>query len=511
MASQGRVACVRVPRFAMAGDEPAGAGAGALPPWDAAPVALSHGARLRVVSAAAAAAGVRPGMTIPQATAILGALEVRPWDEPAIRRRVTRATAAFLAASPQVSPVPGAPGTWWVGAAGFDGLGGERRLRAELERIARAWHPDARAAIADSCVAARAATWALPARRIVPPGGDRAFLARAPLSLLPLDDDLRAATAALGLRTIGQLAALDAGALEARFGPAGVAAWRLARGLDDRRPALLVPSADPRVETDLAGPADSLEPVLFLVRAAVDRLARHVAAAQRAIARLDLTLVLEGRTGFLVPAAGERVTRPVVLHRAVARAEPLFEQCRAVLEGWVLERPVTAVAVTVTETAPLPAEQGDLLAPSWRDPAAAEAALARLQATLGPGTVLRPVARDEHAPERGGAWVEGREAPPVAGPRAPAGDAPRPAALRLLEAPEPVEVEYTSHATCVLWWRGRRWVIAAMTGPERLSGDWWRAPYARDYWRCEREDGVALLVYRDQLREGTWFVQGWWD
>jgi hypothetical protein len=51
--------------------------------------------------------------------------------------------------------------------------------------------------------------------------------------------------------------------------------------------------------------------------------------------------------------------------------------------------------------------------------------------------------------------------------------------------------------------------FAAVHGPERLSGDWWRGDgYARDYWRCTAEQDGELLLYHDRAQ---WFLQGWYD
>ena len=170
MPSSDRVACVRIPRFPIgavwldAGGKNAASvtppTADAPPPhWDEQPIALRDGPRLRAVTAAAARTHVRAGMTIAEARSRCAALDVRAWDDVCVARELTRASAAFLAASPQVAPAAGIPGTWWIGANGFDGLGGERTLADTLQRMARLWHPGARVAIADSCVAARAATW----------------------------------------------------------------------------------------------------------------------------------------------------------------------------------------------------------------------------------------------------------------------------------------------------------------------------------------------------------------
>ena len=55
----------------------------------------------------------------------------------------------------------------------------------------------------------------------------------------------------------------------------------------------------------------------------------------------------------------------------------------------------------------------------------------------------------------------------------------------------------------------RTLTVANMIGPERLSGDWWRDGYGRDYWRCESDEECGeLILYRDA---SGWWVQGWYD
>jgi nucleotidyltransferase/DNA polymerase involved in DNA repair len=473
------------------------------------------------VTAVAARSGVRTGMTVAQGKSKCATLDILPWDHGAIAREVARASAAFLAASPQVSPLRDDPGTWWIGAEGFEAIGGERALATQLLALARVWHPRARVAIADRCVTAYAATWSTRAASEplhVAPGGDRDYLARVPIALIPMDAELREALNALGLRTAGGFAALDPLEVERRWGSDGLAAWRLACG-DDPRRATLARTDDPRsVVHELATSAPTMEPVLFLVRASLDRLVRTLAADGLAAAALSLTLTLDD---------GRRVTREVRPARPIARVLPLFERCRATLDTWTLEAPVAALELRVSETAPSSAEQGDLLAPAWRDPSAAEAALARLRATLGAGSVVRPVARDSHAPERAGGWVEVEQAaralPSDAlqamraqgnGMRGAHGGTPvtRPApAARLLEAPEHVAVTTDKRGLPLqLFWKGRRLALTRADGPERLSGEWWQAqPFARDYWRCECDElGQDLLLYRDA---GGWRLQGWYD
>jgi protein ImuB len=414
---------------------------------------------------------------------------------------------------------------------------------------------DPRVAIAGSGVAARAATWAgasFDARatdrslvHVVPPGHDAAYLAPAPLALVPMDEELRAALDALGLRTVGALAALTAEDVERRWGDTGIRAWRLARADDLRRPVLARVETQPAVEVELASPSSTMEPVLFLVRAALDRLVQQLVAHGRAAAAVAITLTLDDARGALPSEPVHTVTREVRPARPLARVAPLFERCRALLDRWTLSAPVCAVRVAIAAAAPLTGEQGDLLSASWRDIGAADAAIERLRSELGTDAIVRAVHQDTHRPEKAGVWKDALEVEPVARTRdvmpavrpAPALAAPANAnvvrttladgarvlqmvrepapvpvttvAHRALEPAEPVEVECEGEVPRVVTWRGHRLTILRPIGPERLSGDWWDDGYRRDYWRCESLAG-EFVVYLDRA-DDAWRLQGWVD
>ena len=491
---------------------------------------------------------IRAGMTVTEATSRYAGLQVLPWDQVVVDDEIRRATAAFLGASPQVTPVNGAPGMWWIGATGLDAVGGELALATSLLALARRWHPGARVAIADSCVAARAATWdtprpgvrgqrseparshapcpmphALDGITIIPPGSDASYLATAPVGLVPMDEPMAEALAALGVRTAGALAALPSDDVEQRWGRTGLTAWRLARGEDRRRPGLATTEYPRTVSADLVPSVELMEPVLFLVRAALDRLLAGLVADGRAAATIAITLTLDDARGATSAGPAHTITREVRLAHPMARLIPLFESCRALLDRWTLPAPVCGVAVAIVATAPLVGEQGDLLDPSWHDPAAADAAFARLRAELGPDAIVVPMMADEHRPEHAGAWEPlGETGSPRAKDQSPRHTRPShesrvtshevPACSRQLETPEPVDVECADGQPRVLWWRGRRMRIERPSGPERLAGDWWKDQYTRDYWRCEDPDGEGTLVlYNDHSSGSAWFVQGWYD
>jgi protein ImuB len=341
-------------------------------------------------------------------------LDVLPWDDVALLRAVTAMTAALVLASPHVTPVAGAPGMWWVGVSGPDGVGGggERSLARTLLRVARLWHPRARVAVASSCVAARAATWGDggagrevdPFALIVPRGGCAAYLAPAPLGFIPMDDDLRVRLLALGVRTVGALAALDGSEVERRWGVGGRSAWRLARGDDWRRPGLTRSPARWAVSAELAVPAATVEPVRVLVRAALERLARELAAEGRAAVAVAITLTLDDGRGALpagsipeLPDAPSRalphtITREVRLARALPGIAPLIERCRALLERWPLSAPVCGVAVAVTASEPMrgsaPMRGAGRSARPEPEELVLAAALEELRSEIGPAVTM---------------------------------------------------------------------------------------------------------------------------
>jgi protein ImuB len=65
----------------------------------------------------------------------------------------------------------------------------------------------------------------------------------------------------------------------------------------------------------------------------------------------------------------------------------------------------------------------------------------------------------------------------------------------------PIEIDVRKQG---LYWRG---YLTLLSGPERLQGNWWRIPSARDYFLAQRSDYVRLWVFRD-LHKNQWYVQG---
>ncbi|MFB6240166.1 MAG: hypothetical protein ABEJ46_01115, partial [Gemmatimonadota bacterium] len=364
---------------------------------------------------------------------------------------------------------------------------------------------------------------------IVPPGEEAAFLASLPVGLLPISEETRATLRTLGLSRIGKVAARDRQELEARFGPEGIRLHRWARGEDERVFPSLGPEPAPSASMELDGAVREVEPLLFVLRRLLGRLCADLEAGGWCAERLALRLETEG---------GETKEADVVPARPTRREDLLLDLCRAALEraeggpgGAGLPAPVAGVAVEVPDRAPAEVRQGDLFDTESRDPAAVAATLARLRARAPDEEwVVRPDSRPDHRPERRSRWrpVEANEPHGGSGPpderlsrgegggaatRA-AGAGGLPGVLRLLPEPRRVDVRTDGgERPAVLRDDEGRHELAAAEGPERLSGDWWRDPYRREYYRVCTERGELLWLFREAREDGEtrWWLHGWWD
>lgn len=284
---------------------------------------------------------------------------------------------------------------------------------------------------------------------VVAPGDEASFLAHLPLGVLPLSDELHRRLQPLGLERVGDLASLPVASLEARYGPEGVVAHRLARGEDE---AGLVPAcADEPLQIHVA-----LEEALTTLTAlreplsrAVDRLGNALFERDRGVTRLVLRLVLDpardveadevfgaagsrlvddGGSGDASGSLADRGPAPSRERPAVASAEalridewglvPAAPENRAgllldLLEQRLAERApggaVIGLALQACELEPLAVHQNRLFGEVARDASRRREAITRLGSVLGARAVAEPVPWPEHRPER--RWRVAEEPP----------------------------------------------------------------------------------------------------
>jgi protein ImuB len=236
------VACIVIPGFSLRAALRARPGL-AVRPAALAPVEGEE-PLIGPVTAAAEAAGVRPGMRLGEALATCPSLALVEPDpagaESAWEEIVRRLEDVGIA----VEPVD-------QGCAYFDTRGVERlyggvegALRRALSAVGSSWDP--RAGAAERRFAAlAAANVARPGQALVVEDGRASdFLAPLPLDLLPLEQRRLEELAELGVRQVGDLASLPAAAVGERLGADGRRAWNLARGERGRRVRARRPAAE---------------------------------------------------------------------------------------------------------------------------------------------------------------------------------------------------------------------------------------------------------------------------
>src|SRR5436853_1557820 len=182
------------------------------------------------VTAAAEAAGVRPGMRMGEALATCPELVLVEQD-PATAREEWEGVLRRLEDS-GFAVDPAGLGCAYFETRGVERLYGgiEPALKRALTAVGTAWDP--RAGAAERRFAALAAANVARPGQILIVSDERLrdFLAPLPLELVPLEPRRRAELHELGVKRVGQLAGLPGAAVAERLGPDGRRAWSLARG-----------------------------------------------------------------------------------------------------------------------------------------------------------------------------------------------------------------------------------------------------------------------------------------
>jgi protein ImuB len=446
--------------------------------------------------------GVRPGMTLVQASACAREAAIVV-DEPARGLALWEEILDALdAASPLVEDAE--PGIAFLEMRGIEGTPRVwlASVRGALNAVAAGALPF-RLGLAAGKFVARAAASSRDGT-IVRRGSERAFVAPLPLRVLDLEAYAIERLQLLGVRTLGELAALPHGPFVRRFGPAAARAHDRAGGID---PEPLVPRARAlRVERSLfgEGTAEREEQVLFALRTLVARVADDVALAGKRCGYLRLTLECEDGTTHDVPT---------LLAQPTAQAATMFDLLRARLEGIVLAAPVSGLRLGAERLEEGGAERS-LFAGSDPDPETVAVALARIEAALGPGSALRARVTSGHRRETRYAYeafdARGlvRRAPHAGAAQTSASEGTL--AYRVL-APREIGVRVERGRPVAVG--GRK--IVELAGPWRVDESWWAQaldegalPYASDAYDVLLDDGTLWRIVTEAQR---WYVRGAYD
>lgn len=314
------------------------------PALDGLPLVLTSPSTSRPVvadrSPEAAARGVKVGMPLREVTAVCADAVFVPYNPVAEGIVVERLLDALETVSPFVEAAA-EPGRCYVDLAGLDRHHGspEAAARQLLLAISPLYRP--RVGIGANPFLASVAA------RQAPPGGVATLLragadagvattlAPLPVSWLPIAPDLVSRLDRLGLRTIGEVAALSPTALQARFGPTGRRVAELSRGIDPtpfqpRRPVEAVTE-----EMALEAPTASRDVLLLAIHQLVARAFARPALRARQVRQARLRVVIEGAHSwereltFREPVGGPR----------------LIETLRARLQALELSGPAEALSL----------------------------------------------------------------------------------------------------------------------------------------------------------------------
>jgi len=433
---------------------------------------------------------------------------------------------ALMALSSAVSMA--ADGVWLEVGRSQRLFGGDRGLAKEAVAIADRASCTVAVAIADRPETAR--ILARVSRRpllIVAPGHDAEALASLPLEAFSVGPQALAYLDRLGVRTAGALSRLSPKAVRRRLGPDGERLVRLARADGLPLPERYVPPDLPMARRELEPPIPPSEAVLFLVKTVLDELAIRLSGRGLAVAALRLAVIFEDgsvRTEEVLLPRPLRTTPPllaILQERLAGAAADGGPQVLAPLPSsassadWPAR--MTAVEAQVLRTAEAPKAQLDMFSREELDAEELTTLLARLTNTLGQDKVFAAELVPTHRPEA--AWRRTRYAAP---PERKEVSQKKPKALHvheheeppaprpILVLPSPLPVEGELSAGSELRWRGGGGSIRTLWGPERLRGQWWSAPFDRDYHVVDLEGGARIWVFRDK-RSQALYLQGVFD
>jgi protein ImuB len=331
------------------------------------------------VNAAAAAFGVRPGMRAGEAIARCPSIALVTADPGAVADEAEAMLERLERIGAAIEPLE--PGRALFRADGLvrmhGGLGS--LLRAANDCLPQGGRVGAGPG---RFTAQAAAMRARPGRpRLVDADGAEGFVGRMAIGRLGLDPRVADELEALGIRTAGALAALPLPAVADRFGPQGIAAWRLARGEDETYVAPRMPPEPLREWLDFPEPVGDE----VTLRQGVVVLLERLLGIGRRNGRPVRTLAISGRL-----AGGGSWRRAVALRDATADPKRL----RDALLPHLAELPaaVERLALELVELGEAGGRQELLLRPAEevRRERASEAAR-QVRAALGEGHLLRIV------------------------------------------------------------------------------------------------------------------------
>lgn len=326
----------------------------------------------------------------------------------------------------------------------------------------------------------------------------REKLAPLPLSMLSVEAATLATLRRWGIRNLGELAALPEVALVSRIGQQGKRLQRLAAGCEDH---LLVPENPSFVlseHVELDGPLESLEPLLFILSPMLETLLRQ--AINHAYALRSVTITLD-----LDKAAPHRLeVRPAV---PVQSKDLLLKLLNLKLQADPPQAGILGVTLDAEPAIPQVAQRG-LFQAQFPEPDKLDLLIARLKAIVGEDNVGSPALSNSFCDD------EFLMAPfqPSAERTAPTGPSTPRSGLRRFRPAQQASVAFRDAVPSILFWRGERLELGAVSGPWQSSGYWWDGRrWEADEWDAVIAHPPQAIRLRHEPGPGTWYVAGQYD
>jgi protein ImuB len=450
------------------------------------PRAIAEGVtrpRVLALNPSAYAAGIRTGMDVSAALALVPKLALRSRS----RALETEALQEIAQWALQFAPAPSLAGADAV----LLEIGGTLKLFGGPARLIDAIHTglpalgfSAQVAAAPTPSAALMLARAGCDRTILDPKRLARELAPLPIAVLDCPQQHADTFAEIGVHTLGALLALPRDGLARRFGPGLLDTLdrALGRTPDPRLPFVAPERFSARLE--LPAPAWEVEALLFGSKRLLAALGGWLRGRGLGVMRISLQLIHE-----------EGPPSRVELDLSSPGRDPvhLGVLLRERLERTQLRARVEAVVLAAEHCEPL--AHRDLHLFPGMEAAADTHLIERLCARLGDDAVCALEPRADHRPEL--AWRSHRPIQPSSSLLPPG---PRP--LWLLAEPQPLEAFVRdAHAPVVL-----------ADGPERIESGWWEdRDVCRDYFVAHTPSGQTLWVFRERSgaeADSAWQVHG---
>ncbi|MDA0988868.1 MAG: DNA polymerase Y family protein [Chloroflexi bacterium] len=383
-----RVACVLIPHFAVQIE------VRRCPDLQGKPVVLVHskGSRRFIYDASPRASGVSPGMAL--STALGRCKEAVLLD--ANLPLYQTASKVLLDALSRVSPVveDSAPGLAYVDVHGLlEMYGGETRMvTALLQAVPNGFAPQV--GIGDgkfpAYIAATHAHYHGAAQGTEEPSS---YLANVSVGMLPVPFKTIKRLQGFGLTSLGQVAAVGVGPMQAQFGHEGRFMWGLSVGRDTR---LIVPRQNQETVMEyleFPGPSATLPSLLL----AVEVLLGRIFSLAHMRGRYVRSVTLEGD--------GEMTSswqKSVSFRDAIGSKERIFTVLEGALDSVVLPHPLIGLRLTLGGITGESGQQGSLFA-EVRQRDRLKTTMAQMEERLGtrpPVYVVREVEPWSRIPER---------------------------------------------------------------------------------------------------------------